>query len=261
MDEILDIRHFLSRFLDRHIIYIPNPGNAGDSIIVYGTMQLFNELQLDWEMGDINKKYENELLFYAGGGNLVGIYKDAYNFLLKNKDNNEIVILPHTIKDEDDLIRSFGKNITVFCREIPSYNYVKELHPFKDNVFLSKDMAFYINLPTELKNIEGNGTANCFRQDSESTRKHIISSDNNDISSTLVINGNTSDSQLIDKVSMSFFDYISKFKVIKTDRLHIAIASALLGKTVNLHSNSYYKIKSIFEYSMKDTFPNVHFTD
>ena len=42
--EIKDIRLFLSNYLNQEIIYIPNPGNAGDSLIVFGTIQIFYEL-------------------------------------------------------------------------------------------------------------------------------------------------------------------------------------------------------------------------
>ena len=252
----LDIKEFLVKYIDTDIIYIPNPGNAGDTLIAYGTNQIFNELKLKWSFGDINKIYTGKTLFYAGGGNLVGIYKHAYNFLSKNKDANQIVILPHTIKDEDNLIKSFSKDIIVICREHTSYDYVKRLHPVKDNVFLSKDMAFYIDIPNQFKNINGVGIANCIRRDKESTKKNTISSDNNDISLTLIKAGNTSNISVINDVSMSFFNYISKFEVINTDRLHVAIAASLLNKQVKLHVNNYYKVKSVFDFTIKNSFPN-----
>ncbi len=244
------------KYIDTDIIYIPNPGNVGDSIIVYGTIQIFNELNLRWSIGNINEVYTGKTLFYAGGGNLVGIYKCAYWFLEKNKDNNKIVILPHTIKDEDMLIKSFSKDIIVICRELVSYNYVYNLHAFKENVFLSKDMAFYINIPSEFKDKKGNGIGNCFRRDSETNGIINIPSDNNDISLTLLKEGNTSIISVINESTMSFFEYISNYEIINTDRLHIAIAATLLNKKVNLYRNNYYKVQAIFDFSIKNNFPN-----
>jgi exopolysaccharide biosynthesis predicted pyruvyltransferase EpsI len=252
----LDIREFLIKYTNTDIIYIPNPGNVGDTIIVYGTIQIFNELNLRWSIGNINQVYTGKTLFYGGGGNLVGIYKTAYWFLEKNKDNNNIVILPHTIKDENELIKSFSRKIIVICREMVSYNYVYNLHRYKKNVFLSKDMAFYINVPSELKNKQGNGTGNCFRTDSETNGIIDIPSDNNDISLTLLNEGNTSIISVINDLTISFFEYISNYEIINTDRLHVAIAATLLNKKVNVYRNSYYKVQAIFDFSIKNNFTN-----
>ena len=85
--EIKDIRIFLSNYLNQEIIYIPNPGNAGDSLIAFGTIQIFNEVGLNWKMGSISNEYHNKTLFYAGGGNLTGLYSNCKKFIEKNKFN------------------------------------------------------------------------------------------------------------------------------------------------------------------------------
>jgi len=258
--EIKDIRIFLKKYINEDIIYIPNPGNAGDSIIVYGTLQIFNEIELKYSIGSINKIYNNKLLIYAGGGNLVGLYKNCYNFLKNNKDNNKIIILPHSIKDEDDLLSSLNDNIIIICREIPSYNYVKNIVKYKNNVYLSKDMAFYIKNINNYIKIKGNGICNAYRIDCEKTNIDIPSN-NIDLSISLRKIGNTTNIISINEVSISIFEYLSKFEVINTNRLHIAIAGSLLNKIVNLYSNSYYKNKAIYVYSIKDVFKNTTFIE
>jgi hypothetical protein len=40
----INIINFLQKY--KNIIYIPNPGNAGDSIIAYGTLQVFTPLHI-----------------------------------------------------------------------------------------------------------------------------------------------------------------------------------------------------------------------
>jgi len=256
--EIKDIRIFLSNYLNQEIIYIPNPGNAGDSLIAFGTIQIFNELGLNWKMGSISNEYHNKTLFYGGGGNLVGLYSNCKKFIKKNKNDNKIIILPHTIKSEDIFLSNLNDNIIIFCREETSYNYVLKVFNHKKNVYLSKDMAFYINNLNKYKIIKGNGVCNAYRTDIEKTNIKIPE-DNSDLSNTLIKPGNTKKINVIKDVSLSIFDHLSKFKTINTNRLHIAIAGSLLDKKVNFYRNSYYKNKSAFEYSINNIYKNTNF--
>ena len=256
----IDIIDFLTNYISKEIIFIPNPGNAGDSLISMGTLQLLDKIGLNYTMGDINKQYSNKILFYGGGGNLVGLYKNCYNFINKNRNTNEIVILPHTIKNVDSFLSLCDENIKIICREYISYDYVYSKIKQKNNVFLSKDMAFYIDGLESYKNIQGVGECNCFRIDCEKTNIKIPSN-NTDISETLRKKNNTSDPHVINSVSLSMFNYLSKFKIINTNRLHVAIAGSLLGKHVNLYQNNYYKIKAVYDYSIKDNFENTYLCD
>jgi len=255
----IDIHDFLLNYKNHEIIYILNPGNAGDSLIGHGTFQVFDELGLKYQIGNIGNYYENEILFYGGGGNLVGHFEDCKNFLINNKENNHIVLLPCTVKCEDDLLKSFKENITIICREKKSYNYVKEKLRFKNNVYLSKDMAFYIkniNFVDEENTVE---CGNFFRKDIESAG-FTIPLHNSDISADLEFYyGNcTSSKEIVENVSNTFLNHLSKYQIINTDRLHVSIAALLLNKKVNLYSGSYYKNKEVYEYSMKDKY-NVRF--
>ena len=55
--------------------------------------------------------------------------------------------------------------------------------------------------------------------------------------------------------------FISKFKTVRTNRLHIGIMSAMLGRQVDLFDNSYGKIRDVFDYSLREQFPNVRWQD
>ena len=251
-EEVPDIRVFLQRYQHEDIIYIPNPGNAGDSLIAFGTIQLFNELGLRWVFGSATGIYHDKVLFYAGGGNLVGLYDDCKIFLQNNKDNNNrIVVLPHTIKSEDVLIKSLDSNVILFCRERTSFQYVHRLARHKQNVYLSKDMAFYIQNIDKYKIKQNNTQKVChaFRMDCEQTNISIPD-DNIDLSHHLNMPNNTQTN--IEPVSMRIFEYLSKFDVVRTNRLHICIAGHLLGKTVHFYPNSYYKNKAVYDYSLRD---------
>jgi exopolysaccharide biosynthesis predicted pyruvyltransferase EpsI len=249
---------FLQDYKGKEIIYVPNPGNCGDSLIAYGTLQIFKKVGLSFIIGNANTIYINKLLFFGGGGNLTGSYVNCRNFINNNKDANEIVLLPHTIKNEDSLLKSLGENIKIFCREKTSYLYVSSLLKNVNNLFLSHDMAFHIKNIEKYLDCKGNEEGNCFRTDSEKTNI-IIPKNNNDISNTLNQKGNTTDVTIIELVSLRLFDYISKYRVINTSRLHIAIAASLLNKEVNFYPNNYYKNEAVYFYSMESKYPKTKF--
>jgi exopolysaccharide biosynthesis predicted pyruvyltransferase EpsI len=256
----IDMFIFLERYKNNEIVYIPNPGNAGDAVIFYGTIQVFDNLNLKYTIGNINTIYNNKTIFYGGGGNLVGLYNNCYNFINKNKNSNNIVILPHTITNVDSLLNNVSENITFICREHISYDYVKKFIKNKNNLYLSKDLAFYINDLTKYKDNQGNGECNAFRTDIEKT-KIEIPKDNIDLSQHFSKNLQTYSINVCKEVCFNIFEYLSKFSIINTNRLHIAIVGGLLNKKVNFYQNSYYKNKAIYDYSIKLYFPKTNLCD
>jgi exopolysaccharide biosynthesis predicted pyruvyltransferase EpsI len=58
-------------------------------------------------------------------------------------------------------------------------------------------------------------------------------------------------------VSYRFLSVIRKFDRINTNRLHVCLGAALLGKQVRLFANSYYKVRTIYEFSLADRFPHI----
>jgi exopolysaccharide biosynthesis predicted pyruvyltransferase EpsI len=60
--------------------------------------------------------------------------------------------------------------------------------------------------------------------------------------------------------SALFIDAINTLDLVVTDRLHIGIVSAILGKSVYLLDNIYGKVSAVYEHSMKD-FENVCFLE
>jgi exopolysaccharide biosynthesis predicted pyruvyltransferase EpsI len=46
---------------------------------------------------------------------------------------------------------------------------------------------------------------------------------------------------------------------VATDRLHVGIGAALLGKTCRLHDNSYGKNRAVYDHSIRNHFPAVVF--
>ena len=56
----------------------------------------------------------------------------------------------------------------------------------------------------------------------------------------------------------NLFSYISKFKTVNTNHLHVGIAAALIGKTVNLYRGSYHKISGVYDFSIVNKFKTQH---
>jgi hypothetical protein len=108
------------------------------------------------------------------------------------------------------------------------------------------DLAFYLELQSKGR---GDGEGWLFREDIEAPKGQILHRTNQDISKLgkahTPVDG--------------FIEAIDRFETIHTNRLHVGIASALLGKKVNLYANDYFKIRAIYETSIKPFFPNVIF--
>jgi len=51
--------------------------------------------------------------------------------------------------------------------------------------------------------------------------------------------------------------FLDEFDIVRTDRLHVGILSALLGKEVHLYDNLYGKNRAVYEHSMRERFPRV----
>jgi len=257
----VDIHDFLAPYRDKKVYYCANLGNAGDALIAYSAFQIFNETGIDYEKIDSNSNIEDSIIFYAGGGNLTSYYSNCVNFLDNNlKKNKEIIVLPHTITGHEQFLRNSPSNLKIICREKYSYQYLISIFPYKDNISLSKDLAFYLDLAPfrHVQKPVSNKILNCFRKDVESTTVSVPE-DNIDLSNAWA-SSDWRDPIYTEEVVRGLISYISTFQFVRTNRLHIAILSTLLGREVFLYPNSYFKNQAIFEHSLIE-YKNVKFVD
>jgi len=273
----------------QNLIFIPNIGNAGDAFIAHATYQLLDRLRLSYTIGSLANIYPGATVVYAGGGALVGPYDYMANFLRRNLGQwKELIILPHTIRSYGELLGEFGANAHLFCREMPSYEFAKARAPHA-NVYLSDDLAFDcrleemeelvslrtvtgvgnfmanprrgVRLRRRLKNdasraeiVNQSGALFAFRADIEKTDV-VLPPANVDVSDEFA------DDSMLPLVALHttyrVMRFLKHFRIIKTNRLHIAIMSAMLGLQVDLYDNSYGKVRDVFERSMRDKLKNI----
>lgn len=282
------------------IYYRSNPGNAGDALIACGAFLLFDQLGMDVHLVDpANFDGAGKIVIYAGGGNLVGYYSECRDFMFKHhKTAKQLVLLPHTVTGNEDLLSEFGDNVTLFAREQNTFEHLQS-HAKNARALLADDLAFYINpeeiinsykinilscilkkiffklvknktefskLPQpkimlrnsifEMKNIfTSKKSGNFFRTDVERSLE-VIPDVNADLSR--MYEYGTRNKEICFYTTARLMRFINLFDEINTDRLHICIAGALLGKKVNFFPNSYFKCKAVYEKSLKGKYSNVN---
>lgn len=224
--------------------YLPNTGNWGDALIRHGTLRFFNDNDIDFteifEISKINlnvKKSKTRNLIYGGGGGWCKFW--SHSPLIINslyKYFNQIIILPSSFE-----LTHKKDNCIYFSRD--------KLESKKNmpHSMFCHDMAFYLQHSIK-KYPKGKGAGRFFRTDKESAIVKLPSG-NFDIS---VRSNHYGDVQ-------TFFDIISKYRTIYTDRLHVAIAGAIISKEVKLHPGAYFKNRAVFASTLKKYFPNVTF--
>lgn len=244
----------------RPVIYIPNPGNLGDGLIRQGIKAFladndiwhyelnlgFSKNPVRWRMQLLPFLVQRKYLFLYGGGGawLEGSSsaESICNFISRFTDR--LVIMPTT----------FGKDV----RGIKGVHFRRDCGISKHNNPQSEfchDMAFYLFNASvrqiELEANDGSGTLVALRTDMESARPSgSLPDGNHDLS---VLGDHMCNAETL-------YQWIRPFEHVVTDRLHVSIAAAFLGKHVTLHANNYPKIRDIYHASLsKVTGTDVNF--
>ncbi|WOI58408.1 polysaccharide pyruvyl transferase family protein [Palleronia sp. LCG004] len=280
-------------------VHIFNPGNAGDALIAANTYSFFEAIGLKVEHGYYRRNYHGRHIIFGGGGNLVPHYVEAKSFIGRHRESlKSFVLLPHSVRGHEDFLKTLDDRFTFFVREQKSYDHILATAP---NLRLRKchDMAFFadprslrqspvagllrdLRAPRRLRfdlhqfrawkqalddRIGQLGTypphgaiLNAFRHDVESTGGPVPEG-NIDISELFMHmrdHGPFMSRQIVD----AMVDLVSRYETIRTDRLHVTVLAALMGKDVEMRDNSYGKLGAIHATSIRDFgFDNVRFAD
>jgi exopolysaccharide biosynthesis predicted pyruvyltransferase EpsI len=289
------IRDYLKTLEGEEIVFQPNRGNAGDALIALAAYRLFDDLGLRYRVYRDGDDLSDAVLVYGGGGNLVPQYSQCARFLAAHLEHAmKVVILPHTIAEHADLLARFGSNVEVICREHISYEYVRRAAA-SARVFLMHDMALTLDPGDILANAEWRGswvarpregkvrpashryrlrrlgadirllasrlagrptTLDCFRRDWERTDVRIPWG-NVDLSTATPYDRTMAHRSSAEATAFELFRYLDRFEVINTNRLHVGIAGALLGKRVGFAPNVYWKNEAVYRHSLREAFPRV----
>lgn len=209
-------------------------GNKGDELIYAGTRQLlaqrtYNEVsvrELDGVTG--------HTAVVAGCGGWCGPYHDMVKLLPEIEPRFErVIVMPSSFDVSVPSVRSVlaTTRALVFARERTSFDAIRRLCDAR----LAHDCAFFFDYRPYVRHGEGSLVA--YRIDAESALS-VVPPHNHDIS----------------RLCSSLDEWlwtIARHAVVKTDRAHVMIAGALLGKVVDYWTSGYHKVPSIADYALK----------
>ncbi|SFM72093.1 polysaccharide pyruvyl transferase family protein [Variovorax sp. OV329] len=265
-----EVALFLQQFRATPILYLPNPGNGGDSLIAAATYEAFGRAGVRFELASLDTDVAGRVVVLAGGGNLVPFYSDTRRALDAFLGRAaRIVLLPHTIRGHEPLLERLDQTCTLFARDRASFDHVKAVNPSVD-VRLAHDMAFHLDAHAYLRqtseverqgsvilemklsacgisaqDIERWPSVDLMRQDIESTQ--VDAASDADISDLFMLGVNPGEAHV---AAWCFLRAISLARHVNTDRLHVGIGAALLGVPCTLRDNVYGKNSAVFNHSM-----------
>ena len=218
-----------------NVTFIKSYGNVGDGLIYAGALQLLSNISHVEVSGQNLEDASGHTALIAGGGAWCHPFHDFMPTLLPLVEQRfeRVIVLPSSFDVSVNGVREALRNTKalVFARERESYRQIRELC----NADIAYDCAFFFDFGPYKR--RGNGRLFAFRTDKESALQETPD-DNNDISVTC---GSLED----------WLWTISRYEAVETDRAHVMIAAALLGKRVEYQASIYHKVPAIAKFSLK----------
>jgi len=254
--EFIRLVEILREFVEREtFIFVVNKGNWGDGLIRYATERFFQQNGFQYVSIPVGQAVTSTVddlrqasssssvrMVYSGGGAFLDKYRMHNSIRALVERSDRMLVLPHTFAVHRRRL-GFRRSDILFRRDETGS---KEFAP---RSIFCHDMAF--TLGRIVTSLGCSGTGYFFRKDVERVNNIPLPIDNRDISAE------GSESTPI----AAFLDAIAQFETIHTNRLHVSIAAAMMGRRVHLYTNSYFKNRSIYEASLRAAFPNVSFHD
>lgn len=217
------------------ITFIRSWGNLGDELIYAGTRQLLGALTYrEMSLRDLEKR-EGELALLSGGGAWCQPFHEVLPAALPHIEERfeRVVILPSSFDPSVEAVRRalLATRATVFAREPVSFRLIRDLC----DAGLAHDCAFFFDYGKFRQ--KGTGTLSAFRTDAES-KQQSLPQGNLDISVTC-------------RDLAHWLKTIAAYDVIHTDRAHVTIAAAMLGKRVRYRASSYHKVPAIARWALR----------
>lgn len=271
------------------IKYVPNQGNAGDALIAAGSWQFFEDIGLAPCYATARTVGAGDTVIYSGGGNLVPEYDNCRDFLEKCLAVGvaHALVLPHSIRGHEALLKRLDARFTLVCRDRESLERVKATGTGAD-LMLAPDLALYLDparLFAHCRRYASTGawiqfarhgrvlsylrwrmalrrlrprpglTLSVLRADAEATLAepgHAAGDIPNFYGSQYRFRAES------DLVSRDLLRLLQPVGKVRTNRLHVGVAAALMGREVRYLDNSYGKIRALYDTWLRDT-PSMHF--
>lgn len=216
------------------ITVIRNLGNIGDQLIHAGMRRLlrgFDYRELGLQQLDDAR---GQLAVVTGGGDWCGPHHNLPRYLPRIEQQFErVVIFPSSFDTRVESVRAAltASRALVFAREHVSYEQVRTL----GRVELAHDTAFFFDFEPYRR--PGRGTLLAFRTDRESLMNRVPP-------------GNLDLSVACESLD-EFIWQIARHEQVQTDRAHVMIAAALLGKDVRYAPSNYHKLPALADSSLR----------
>lgn len=220
------------------VTFVRGHGNRGDDLILAGARELLTEHIYREVSPEGLCRASGHTALLCGGGAFCRPYHEIMPRLLGIAELrfDRVIVLPSSFDPAEDEVRAAlsRTRATVFAREPESFRRIESLCDAR----LAHDCSFFFDFSPWQGT--GEGTLNAFRGDPEAARgRTLVPDDNDDISVTAP--------DLDDWLAT-----ISRHHTVRTDRAHVMIAAALLGKRVQFAPSSYHKIEGIAASCLSD---------
>lgn len=210
-------------------------GNLGDQLIAAGARQLFAGAHFREVSIEEAVRSRGATAVLMGSGAWCEPFHEVMPAALDALVSRyaRVVVLPSTFDVSVQEVRRALKRsgAVVFARERESYRQIASLCDAR----LAYDTSFFFDYAPYCA--AGSGVLHAYRTDAEATGRFPLPGDNWDIS-----------------VELGSLDEwlwtIARHEAVHTDRAHVMIAAALLGKRVAIHPSGTHKVPAIAEYAL-----------
>ena len=210
-------------------------GNRGDDLIYAGIRRLLRDYPYrECDIRRLDQTQAGKTAIVTGGGSWCKPFHAIPEMLPAIEARfSRVIVFPSSFDTEVPVVREAlsRTGAVVFARERESYEQIRHLCDAR----LAHDTAFFFDFSPYRPGFH-QGVLNAFRLDAEAPGTPIPE-DNRDISS---------ECETLDEWLWA----ISRHDLIRTDRAHVALAAAMLGKTVECRPSSYHKVPGIVRYSL-----------
>lgn len=267
----------LRRWLDpqARTLYIPNPGNAGDAAIASATMQLLRRTGVPLACGTAPDIAAGMDVIIGGGGNLVPDYHDVRELLLAclARSVRRCLLLSHTVRGHADVLARLDGRFLLWCRDRESLAHVMQRAP-RAQAELAPDLVLALDIPELARRTASRAHRLALLRDRRWLRRlprwrlalarirpgadgtlHVL---RYDVESADLAQARPSHDLMrhhgirgygaaADQITMDVVRCIDRAQRVVTDRLHVSLIAALLGKPVCLVENSYGKLSAVWD--------------